>query len=83
MASYFFEGFLERLMDPTDSASAKLLRDATIYCVPVRMPYSHFCVLVIFRIRPNDHKRMNQDSWSLDGLVCCALNGADARVSRI
>ena len=34
MASYFFEGFLERLLDVTDSASMKLLEDATIYCVP-------------------------------------------------
>jgi murein tripeptide amidase MpaA len=41
MASYFFEGFLERLMDPTDSASAKLLRDSTIFCVPVRMLSLH------------------------------------------
>lgn len=40
MASYFFEGFLDRLMDPTDSASAKLLRDATVFCVPVRIPLS-------------------------------------------
>ena len=37
MAAYFLEGLLGRLMDPTDSASAKLLRDATIFCVPVRI----------------------------------------------
>ena len=40
MASHFFEGFLDRLMDATDSAAAKLLRDATVFCVPVRMPCS-------------------------------------------
>lgn len=38
MASWFIEGFLERLTDPSDSAAKKLLRDATIFCVPNMNP---------------------------------------------
>ena len=38
MASWFFEGFLERLLDASDSASQKLLRDATLYLVPNMNP---------------------------------------------
>ena len=38
MASYFFEGILERLLDVTDSACMKLLEDATLYCVPNMNP---------------------------------------------
>ena len=38
MASYFFEGLLERLLDPADGAACALLARATVYCVPLMCP---------------------------------------------
>eukprot|EP01047_Picozoa_sp_COSAG01_P037205 COSAG01_NODE_2943_length_6815_cov_56.357802_2_plen_427_part_00 len=38
MASWFMEGLLHRITDPTDSASLQLLRDATLYVVPNMNP---------------------------------------------
>ena len=34
MAEWFMEGFLERLLDPDDSVSRKILNDAILYIVP-------------------------------------------------
>ena len=42
MAEWMAEGFLNRLLDPNDACAAKLLRVATVYCVPNMNPDGSF-----------------------------------------